>query len=115
MKQEVKRILPKGYYISKESNPYIVTLEMGPFKGLQIQLCEDVKIRKDYLTDVPQLLYNYRILYYAGYDENLVETSKELSRILGAIMVELLYDEYSGGLIKQMDNDDRKQNRNNNT
>ena len=66
---------------------------MGPFKGLQIQIVENIKIRTDYLTSTPQLVYDYRILHYAKYDPHQVETSKELSRIIAAIAVELAYFE----------------------
>jgi hypothetical protein len=91
--QDPNRILPNGYYLQNENNPYLVTLNMGPFKGLKIQIVENIKIRTDYLTSTPQMLYNYKVLHYAGYDPHQIETSKDLSRIIAAIAVELAYFE----------------------
>ena len=39
------------------------------------------------------MLYNYKVLHYAGYDPHQIETSKDLSRIIAAIAVELAYFE----------------------
>ena len=97
----MKRILPEGYYIRDEANPYIVRLQMGPYKGLQLQLCENIKIRETELTTVPQLCYNYRVLNYGSYEPLECESSKSLSRIIAAIAVEFLSEEIlEGGTIE---------------
>jgi hypothetical protein len=97
----MKRILPEGYYIRNENNPYIVTLCFGPYKGLKIQICENIKIRESDLTSSPNLCYNYRCLDYSKYEPLEVESSKVLSRIIAAIVVEFLSEEIlEGGTIE---------------
>jgi hypothetical protein len=92
----MKKILPDGYYLRDEANPYRVKLQMGPYKGLKIQIGEKIKIR-DNLTSSPQMMYNYKILDYSGYETLEVESSKSLSKIIGAIAVEFLSEEILGG------------------
>jgi hypothetical protein len=105
----MKRILPEGYYTQDEANRYLVRIQQGPYSGLFIQICEDIKIIEDYLksdphlTGAPQLCYNYRILHYATCDPHECESSKSLSRIIAAISVELLSQEIeSGGCIESV-------------
>ena len=92
----MKKILPDGYYLRDEANPYRVLLQMGPYKGLKLQICENIKIRED-LTKTPQICYNYIVLDYASYEQLEVESSKSLSRIIAAIAVEFLSEEILGG------------------
>jgi hypothetical protein len=97
------RILPLGYYTQNEANPHLIRIDQGPYKGLSIQISEDIKIREDALTSNPNLLYNYRILHYADLNPRECESSVQLSRIIGAIAVELLYDEIqNGGIIESV-------------
>ena len=99
-----KRILPEGYYIRDKSNPYIVNICQGPYNGLKIQISENIKFNDDCLTATPKLLYNYRILHYADLNPCECETSKKLSRIIAAIVVELLYDTIiNDGIIETME------------
>jgi len=101
--KQPSKIFPEGYYTSDESNPYIVRIKMGPFKGVTIQICENIKIRKDVLTGTPQLCYDYRVLQTGPFDVRECETSKILSRIIAAIAVEILSDEiHKGGIIESV-------------
>jgi hypothetical protein len=93
----MKKILPDGYYTRDVANPYLIRLQMGPYKGLYIQICENIKIRELMLTSAPQLCYNYRILDYSKYEPLEVESSKVLSRIIAAIAVEFLSEEILEG------------------
>ena len=103
-KQQKNKILPDGYYIGDNSNPHIITLCQGPFRGLKIQICEDIKIREEYLTTTPQLCYDYRILSYGDLNPRECEVSKSLSRIIAAISVELLYEIIINGTIDPQEN-----------
>jgi hypothetical protein len=96
-KTTLKKILPEGYYTRDKANPFLVRLRQGPYKGLYIQILEDIKIREESLTTTPQLLYNYRILHYGSLNPQECETSKSLSRIIAAIAVEFLSEEIEGG------------------
>jgi len=79
------RILPKGYYKITDDK---VELKQGLYQGLVFTIFDKVKLRKDVLTDIPQLCYDYKILDYSTYDKVEVETSVILSRIIAAIIVE---------------------------
>jgi hypothetical protein len=103
MQKKTNKILPDGYYLRDENNPYLVRLLMGPYKGLTIQICENIKIRQDHLTSTPQMLYNYRILHYGDLNPRECETSKSLSRIIAAIAVEFLSEEiHNDGIIESV-------------
>jgi hypothetical protein len=93
---ESSSILPSGFF-SYEND--LVTINQGPFSGIKFSLGK-IKIRKDLLTGAPRLLYNYEIVDYAGQDPVLVEPSEQLSRIIGAIVVDLLIDEIFIGQTK---------------
>ena len=99
------KILPDGYYIRDKANPYLVRLQQGPWKGLNIQICEGIKIRNEFLTSRPQLCYDYRVLDYSSFEPLEVESSKSLSRIIAAIAVEFLSEEMlCGGVLEPKDN-----------
>jgi hypothetical protein len=89
---------------------------MGPYQGLVLQICEDIKIITDRLTNTPQLCYNYRILQYSDKEPLECESSKSLSRIIGAIAVELLSEEIlNDGVLEPISKNARKQNRDGNS
>jgi hypothetical protein len=107
----MKRILPEGYYTNNESNPYLVTLNMGPYKGLKIQVAEKIKIipvkEMDYRPGQPQFCYDYRILHYAGHNPRECEKSKALSRIVAAIALELVCEQEEGWKLTPQENNVR--------
>ena len=80
----------------------------GPYKGLKIQISENIKIRKEFFTSTPNLCYNYRVLNYGSFSSTEVDSSKSLSRIIGAIAVEFLSEEIlKGGVLEPIDNNDK--------
>ena len=87
--RETAPILPHGFFTYHDG---VVTINTGLFEGIQFTIGK-IKFRQEVLTNSPQLLYDYKIVEYAGSDPNVLDTSEKLSRIIGAIVVDLLADE----------------------
>jgi hypothetical protein len=78
---------------------------MGPYKGIRIQVNEKIKIIPVREKGQPQLTYNYRLLNYAGHNPRECETSKDLSRIVAAIALELVATQEEGWTLTPIERD----------
>lgn len=79
-------LLPKGFY-SFEGDT--IRIKQGNYAGVSFRLGV-IKIREEFLTQIPQLLYDYTIIDNASFDATLLRSDPKLSRIIGAIIVEEL-------------------------
>lgn len=103
MSQKNNQILPNGYYritskgaIEENGALYSIKLLQGPFRGVKFTLADKIKIREDVESGNPQLIYDWKVIDFAGYGSD-IDSSIILSRIIGAIAVELLSGEIENG------------------
>lgn len=91
------KILPSGYYTQDKTNPNRIRLRQGPYTGLQFEIMDKIKIREEFLTSTPQLIYNSMIVDYGKHNPTECDSSKILCRIIAAIAVELISEDIQNG------------------